>query len=139
MPKKFRPNWKKARQVEFPKLKPSKSVIKRLKAQGAPPDSASHSPGPWKAWTEHDVFLENGRTTIVVEMAENKHGQTLPVAYVLKESDALLISAAPDLLAALKEVVAEYEDYSDGWEKGSVAFCILKAAKAAIRKAEGRK
>lgn len=70
------------------------------------------------------------------EYGIDKGENTLGFATVDNESDARLISAAPELLAALKDVV--------GWVPGSSAFftdgssAAVERARAAIAKAEGR-
>lgn len=66
---------------------------------------AQHTPGPWKAWDgpEPDGVLfravvEGQRRTIRGDVID------VPVAYLLREEDADLIAAAPELLAALKDI-----------------------------------
>ena len=60
----------------------------------------THTPGPWTFDQEDDnstdfwVFQANGPARIAVEVSER---------------DAALIAAAPELLAALQALVAEYE------------------------------
>lgn len=79
----------------------------------------SHTPGPWHADGSYEVRAEDGRTiggtSIVWEMGSRN------------PDDISLIVAAPDLLAALKDII----------ELGT-QDSTYQAAKAAMAKAEGR-
>ena len=77
-----------------------------------------HTCGPWvdkpgEARVEHTVWTADGVRLI---------------AQMVRPADAPLIAAAPELLAALREVVAISDRKHDAWDK----------ARAAIAKAEGR-
>jgi hypothetical protein len=79
---------------------------------------AQHTPGPWKA----DGYIVSGDwhcSSVVARVASS------PRAF----DDTSLIAAAPDLLAALKEMA---DDYPVRSELGSE---IYKKARAAIAKA----
>ena len=89
----------------------------------------THTPGPWTWWTsnswrrlKHD---NRGRTVNVLEPFVCHDGQ--PDCIVSGE-DMALIAAAPDLLAALKGVVAVADRRTNEFD----------AARDAIAKAEGR-
>ena len=97
---------------------------------------SAHTPGPWSVHTED---LRGGRYFIVVrasvlpplDIHEDENG----------EADAALISAAPDLLAALERMVALYRPYTDLGIKtlhgGPGVLANVKVARAAIAKAKG--
>jgi hypothetical protein len=93
--------------------------------------TAQHTPGPWKA---------EGWENLVVNSAD---GYTMTLAAggkwaVLSElkANARLIAAAPDLLAALREVAGLWED-SD--KTNGLAEIMARSARAAIAKAMGSK
>ena len=100
-----------------------------------PPAHASHTPGPWIVnWRlagggQHPEFpilhyagIEGG------EYADDPQIQPLRIAGYIRKPDAHLIAAAPDLLEALKAVIALSDRKHDAWD----------AAHAAIAKAEGK-
>jgi len=84
-------------------------------------ERVSHTPGPWTI---------AGRET-ALEVVEARRSR-MRVCFLTSdgpcEANAHLIAAAPDLLAALKAVVAISDRKHDAWD----------AAWAAIDKAEGR-
>ena len=91
---------------------------------------ATHTPGPWnvREWTCH------ARTTVFVP--DPSHFSNLRVvAECVDEADARLVAAAPDLLAALREIEAVVlrRGYT---QRGAAEMADLAAA--AIAKAEGR-
>ena len=81
---------------------------------------SEHTQGPWKA------ERRNGTTEVgnfvVVEPSDGPC-----IGYIADPVDARLIASAPELLEALREVVALSDRKHDAWDK----------AKAAIAKAEG--
>jgi hypothetical protein len=83
---------------------------------------AQHTPGPWK-------LISNG---LLVQDAGNRlHIGTFKEAEGLGHSaaaNARLIAAAPELLAALEEIVAQLGD------KG---YCAISKARAVAEKARG--
>lgn len=90
-----------------------------------------HTPGSWQA---NMVALDGSETEVV-----NSHNEQ--IALVVSESavsDAVLISAAPDMLSALKFVMATfYGKLTEEMREGSgehPAFAIIRNA---IAKAEG--
>ena len=98
---------------------------------------ASHTPGPWRiersndgedlslgAW---DLVVGDGRTRMVLASRSPWFSRAHE-----SEANARLIAAAPELLAALRELLAlgQQESIEDGDLEAAQA-----AAKAAIRKA----
>jgi hypothetical protein len=86
-----------------------------------------HTPGPWK----HKPSI-HGKKYRYVQIGENKSYTTLEV----EPDDARLIAAAPDLLAALRFILAFYEPSqtvldSNAWKLAEAS------ARAAIAKAQG--
>ena len=81
-----------------------------------------HTEGPWRFRRD-----EIGKRIGSIDKADGSEVIT-NVEYWIKESNANLIAAAPDLLEALEKIVLEFEGYaSDG----------LDLAIAAIAKARG--
>ena len=74
---------------------------------------------------EMDVFVTTPRSA----------GGTGLIARVMNADDALLIAAAPDLLAALDAMAHYFSQY----EKDDSAKHVFKAARAAIAKATGER
>lgn len=91
--------------------------------------NTTHTPGPW---TELKA-----RTLINIKGANGEQ-----VAQVSADSrcNSRLIAAAPELLAALKDISGAFEEIAKAhWpNEESGAWVILKDAKAATKKAEGR-
>lgn len=92
----------------------------------------AHTPGPWAVGEHRGVWVGP-----VISAAGGKKG----IAFVClsSESDATarLIAAAPELLAALKEVAEECE-YRLRKGEDSGDRHTLKLCRAAISKAEGK-
>lgn len=82
-------------------------------------EAAKRTPGPWKGGS--GLCDEKGMLLI-----RDSYQGTVAKAYTVE--NARLIAAAPDLLAALKEVVALSDRKHDAWDK----------AHAAILRAEGK-
>lgn len=84
----------------------------------------SHTPGPWRIIPE-DNWIEdaNGRRICT------PHSSSSNISVEERNANAHLIAAAPELLAALKQVLAHH-----GYIEGGPDF---PGAWAAIRKAEG--
>ena len=90
---------------------------------------SAHTPGPWvvgRTLADGTACIVGDGDSVVCTFDGRSH----------PEADAALIASAPDLLAALKDVV--------GWVPGSSAFftdgssAAVERARAAIAKAEGR-
>lgn len=100
----------------------------------------SHTPGPWRivgapntgdrvisaaTWDTIAAFLPPSNAHCTIK------GKDEPIA----RANAHLISAAPDLLAVLREAVREF---TSGLEDGDALPAWANAAYDAIAKAEGR-
>ena len=85
-----------------------------------------HTPGPWKYRKVGYLFAGTSTTGDTFEISGEDSQQW--VAHSLLEANARLITAAPDLLSALKSVVVLSDRKHKAWD----------AAKSAIAKAEGR-
>jgi len=101
----------------------------------------THTPGPWKARLAPSGIKRNnhwiiqadsphipGKIQVVAEM----NGPWNPVNY---KANAHLITAAPDLLAALTLATDEAQK---GWDEGFVPPDWFDQARAAIAKAKGQ-
>ena len=88
-----------------------------------------HTPGPWKAHTyppeegqQHHVTAGKQDTLRICETGRRD---------LRSASDAQLIAAAPDLLAALKDIAAQDPDEWQGgfmdWAQGVAEAAIAKA------------
>ena len=97
-----------------------------------------HTPGPWYVLeTKHCVGGPLGPNGIGSGIAMCGMRARTPEE---QEANARLIAAAPDLLDALKGIVREIRAYSSPEcdDADSIGYAELKAADAAIAKAEGR-
>lgn len=90
-----------------------------------------HTPGPWVArktggagWPEQRGFA-----------IDFNEAQEQVVDFVYEEADAYLIAAAPDLLAALRRVLPQYEALLQ--DCGLASRDTTEQARAAIAKATG--
>lgn len=94
----------------------------------------THTPGPWTAEQTDDAgrwFITAGYENIVSAQYGNP----------LSEANARLIAAAPDLLAALRDLFDQCAMVRKHWGDGSnqaEADNAIRAGQAAIAKAEGR-
>lgn len=97
------------------------------------------SPAPWKASL---TFAENKAAYWqVYDPPTKKHFNGNPVANCFdSEANARLIAAAPELLQALKRVIAMHDDqmFVSGVDDCGIIQTNLKSARAAIASAEGR-
>lgn len=86
-----------------------------------------HTPGPWKV---RDYKTKDGGLWVDGGIARNRATGTVALVYPLsgQAANAHLIAAAPDMLAALKEI-SHNAAISDAW---------LDPVRAVIAKAEGR-
>ena len=83
---------------------------------------AEHTPGPWAPYHLSDGSWAVARRDDVLP----------PLAWTVNEADARLIAAAPDLLAALEEIV-NLEGFPDQFAYRAEAIAL-----AAIAKAKGK-
>ena len=92
--------------------------------------SAKHTPGPWE--------IERGYNTIIKSI-----GPCVPDEYAgsawleVPDADALLIAAAPDLLEALKAMVALDEEHHQRCQGDEDVCREVRQARYAIAKAIG--
>lgn len=85
-----------------------------------------HTDGPWRM---------EGRRIIVGEyLVADIHHHGTPV----DDANGNLIAAAPELLAALKDLLAEASGGKKSCGHEFECICPFNAAKEALRKAEGR-
>ena len=92
--------------------------------------SAKHTPGPWRYWAcKVDSRLQPPMYDYAQFANPHEHVFRAPLRY-LREEDARLIAAAPELLEALKAA----EPYL---RHANVAYNVYVQARAAIAKAEG--
>lgn len=92
-------------------------------------DYVARTPGPWNATQFGEVMGPFGASKIARLYGPNMEG------------NARLIAAAPDLLAALREIYAEVTEDTAGLTRDdyeSIVLTIRDVASAAIAKAEGR-
>ena len=101
-----------------------------------------HTPGPWEVWN-HDndprhvyVGPVKGGLCVAAVVSCNAHGVYTPDTEARGRADAQLVSAAPDLLAALKQIVST-PAYIYEYHDGERLSAIMDIANEAIRKAEG--
>lgn len=89
-----------------------------------------HTPGPWEVAGPAGAGVMISAPTSPTSYIAVVYG---PRVNPSSEADAHLISAAPDLLEALKRIVADYKCY----ELNEDATESVRIALAAIAKAEG--
>ena len=104
-----------------------------------------HTPGPWTVEDPFDhelVIVQDGKAShewqfIATIPHGDKDGDPDDIPDVIAERNARLIAAAPDLLAALKRLLAaQYPGTENHHETG--CRCFIHEAQTAIAKAEGR-
>jgi hypothetical protein len=104
-----------------------------------------HTPGPWHIETGIEgcarCVAEGGRATVGIIGANDRTicYDAYHDSYAnLTAADAALIAAAPELLAALKALLAYVEDDNPGAAKADAWVAgLCDAAREAIAKAEG--
>jgi hypothetical protein len=99
--------------------------------------NTQHTPGPWTIIDDLEATLHNespGRIESVIEVGNRDEGRT--ACYATNIEDARLIKAAPDLLAALDDMVKAFNVYAPKDDSGGEYNCVI-AARAAIAKATG--
>ena len=96
--------------------------------------TTNHTPGPWTIANGHDA-----RVYLIDDARGHAVGE-LVYADARKPADARLIAAAPDLLAALEELIAEWdathadEDHRTGYTLDTGG---IRMARDAIARATG--
>ena len=107
---------------------------------------SKHTPGPWEAIP----FDEDGEQHFGIINARQPCGGKIKTADIARiwprggkaktAANASLIAAAPELLEALKFILADYEDAREEWnsfDAETYADHLIAEARAAIAKAEG--
>lgn len=92
--------------------------------------NAKHTPGPWTTGRAINT-VDIGKFSFICPFGANSADQVAEI-----KANARLISAAPDLLAALESVTLAIEQLVDIKQGSPVAFSVRKA-RAAIAKAKG--
>lgn len=99
--------------------------------------SGAHSPGPWRV-------VATGHTAPGYDVCDriiSDKWTDRTASDGLSDADAALVAAAPDLLAALKEIVSALNTarmIMDSKEARDLAGEMVAKGRAAISKAEGR-
>lgn len=104
-----------------------------MKRKDTPPlraDSTKHTPGPWTI-----IGVDGFASGIWGPDAED----VVPDGSSMRQADARLIAAAPDLLEALEDFVAFYEEFLGRDSEDLQKTRQYHGAKAAIAKARGGK
>ena len=106
-----------------------------------PAPGTTHSPAPWRVHSQAlgsyiTVKAANGRTVARVPW----NGENTPLAECTDARDALTISLAPELLAALEDMVALAIKMGDlaGGTDTSADLVRLRKAQSLITKARGQ-
>lgn len=91
-----------------------------------------HTPKPWRIETEN----ETGNPTISIRDGLNQQIATVnPYRLAMRDADACLIAAAPELLDALLETLSCIDQHTDD----PVIGPIIEGAMQAIAKARGER
>lgn len=98
--------------------------------------------GPWALRDgcdpfERDVRRADGKLLATAYARVKPDGNFDPASFPEAHANALLIAAAPDLLAALEKMVEQYRQLWDEDTRSDEAFSEYHAAVAAIKKAKG--
>lgn len=100
--------------------------------------NTQHTPGPWTA------LGRDGYNSIIIRAEHASHWPALVPEFneiardPEQEANARLIAAAPDLIDALRDIVARIDCYDAGRCPPSLAERCREIALAAIAKAEGK-
>ena len=99
-------------------------------------DTVKHTPGPWSVsdYSKYHVVMPNGRLLCSTGVGVSGGHPDRKEDY----ANARLISAAPDLLEALKGLLADIEEYQSINKLGGENNHWQVISRAAIAKAEGR-
>jgi hypothetical protein len=97
---------------------------------------SKHTPGPWEAveFIEGHVayFIREKASGQVVASVGNFDGDGSD-----RESDAMLVAAAPDLLAACEAVLTNLDYLAETWGQEGVTRTVQDKLRAALVKATG--
>ena len=92
----------------------------------------TYTPGPWKVGQDKTAIEASGA---IIARTFNWANQYTPIDE--GHANAKLIAAAPSLLAALRQLVADADDNVKSLEVWCAAHPHLEAARAAIAEATG--
>jgi hypothetical protein len=104
---------------------------------------SKHTPGPWayshNSWEFSDVYGTDGKVVATCQIDEDVTEETQEMLETIKEANARLIAAAPDLLEAL-QACADWLDWLvvPPIDPKDAHHAHLKLARAAIAKATGK-
>lgn len=104
-----------------------------------PDTKTAHTPGPWKLVIRDATFDIVGADG--VNVLKTSWHSTIRDRYPLKAealANALLATAATDMLAALRSAELAVEELCHGQDPANQCWVILAEIRAAIAKAEGR-
>ena len=96
-------------------------------------ETARHTPGPWRAMPDGAIQKDAAMPTGAAVIAYTRHADEKTM-----RANARLIAAAPDLLAALRLLLDGLQTYAPEFLHGLPKADYIRAARAAIAKAEGR-
>lgn len=100
---------------------------------------SNHTPGEWVIEPRRTVVASGKRGLLVAQIATGSVSSAFGGSFCIDEAEAQanvrLIAAAPDLLAALKDMLPE-ENMNEKHLRPDFETC--ERARAAIAKAEGR-
>lgn len=106
---------------------------------------SEHTPGPWEMLLSDNAtpFILHGKDAHLYGIDDRDHLVCVMPAEITRNfnsfANARLITAAPDLLEALKNTVRQIEESNWGIKSPSqYETIVLKQARAAIAKAEGK-
>lgn len=103
----------------------------RMSTPESPADK--HTPCPWHATDEGFIEDESGNT--IAQIFDNTDSGLDPIDHEQSDYNSLLICAAPDLLAALQEIVSMNETRGRGKPVVRVTNRMTDIARAAIARA----
>ena len=103
-----------------------------------------HTPGPWESDNEFGTSITSGELTVAVVLNPinaTKRQHPVPVGHDELRANARLITAAPELLdalrQALRELVAVHGEPCGANLESKAGTDAIHAARAALAKAEG--
>jgi len=106
--------------------------------------NANHTPGPWEHGNNGLIYGQCGEDDVeapfVCDVIEDSAMQALGMLSPVEEANARLIAAAPELLKALEDLLADIDDLASEFaiSKEIANSSYGQAARAAIAKATGR-
>jgi len=95
-----------------------------------------HTPGPWE-WDRALEITHDGGLRRIADVADHTGVESMPETRW--QANALLMAAAPELLAALEDIVPQFESRII-WSGSNpeYAAAVTSEARAAIAKAKGK-